>query len=87
MESPVDGDIILVDSEGSGNIKQMTQNLRLGGLVMQSITTGIIYKSPRFVAMETYKEIRSYLVMAKLFGGRDDYLNSIIISSDIGKML
>lgn len=42
----------------------MTQNLRIGELVLESIVTSLIYKNSNYETENEYKEIRSYLVIS-----------------------
>lgn len=84
-DSVIDSDIFLIDSEGLKNIKNMFLHSRLylGGTVLQTIISGLVYLCKGYPGTTEYEDIKSYLLMGKLLGGNNSFIHTLIIMSGV----
>ena len=76
-------DIFLVDSEGAQNINGVSQQLKMGLLVLQSVANTIIFRVEQsMVQVDVTKELVSYMGIGKIFGGNNRYNKTLILGRD-----
>ena len=81
-----DGDCFFIDTEGIGNLYQMSKNLFHGIFALESISTSILFLSKGIIDQETVLYISRHIQTSKLFNSssKDNFPGFAIIGRDIG---
>ena len=81
-----DYDLFFIDTEGSGNLYQMSRNLYHGIFSLESITTCILFISKGIIDQEGILYISRHIQTSKLFNSTSDnsFPGLAIIGRDIG---
>ena len=81
-----DCDCFFIDTEGTGNLYQMSKNLFHGIFALESISTSILFLSKGIIDQETVLYISRHIQTSKLFNSssKDNFPGFAIIGRDIG---
>ena len=81
-----DYDCFFIDTEGTGNLYQMSKNLFHGIFALESISTSILFLSKGIIDHETVLYISRHIQTSKLFNSssKDNFPGFAIIGRDIG---
>ena len=81
-----DSDCFFIDTEGSGNLYQMSKNLYHGIFAIESISTIILFVSKGIIDHEAVLYISRHIQTSKLFNSssKDKFPGFAIIGRDIG---
>ena len=81
-----DCDCFFIDTEGTGNLYQMSKNLFHGLFALESISTSILFLSKGIIDQETVLYISRHIQTSKLFNSssKDNFPGFAIIGRDIG---
>ena len=81
-----DCDCFFIDTEGTGNLYQMSKNLFHGIFALESISTSILFLSKGIIDHETVLYISRHIQTSKLFNSssKDNFPGFAIIGRDIG---
>lgn len=85
-EKDKDCDLFFIDTEGTGNLYQMSKNLYHGIFSLESITTCILFVSKGIIDTEGLLYISRHIQTSKLFNSTSDnnFPGLAIIGRDIG---
>lgn len=81
-----DSDCFFIDTEGTGNLYQMSKNLFHGIFALESVSTCILFLSKGIIDQETILYISRHIQTSKLFNStsKDNFPGFAIIGRDIG---